>query len=104
MNISWQVKYIERITTQQRKILYYCIVDLLITIILCAIVLYYRWYGVIVTYFASTQALAQVNQVTAVSNNVFSIVDYYFILMFIDIVMLAIYLIRKRIDRKLTAS
>ncbi len=53
---------------KKRKLLYYFIANLLMTTILFSVIMYYKYYGVIVTYFA----LAQVNQVTAVKNSVFS--------------------------------
>ncbi|MGO4376163.1 LTA synthase family protein, partial [Paenibacillus sp. MCAF20] len=57
----------------KRKLVYYLIANLVMTLILFAVLMYYKYYGVIVTYFA----LAQVNQVTAVKNSVFSLMDPY---------------------------
>ncbi|WP_337926681.1 LTA synthase family protein [Paenibacillus caui] len=74
----------------KRKTLYYLIVNLLLTGIFFAAIMYYKYYGVIVTY----HALQQVNQVTAVKNSVFSLLDPYYLLIFIDIVVLGIVLIR----------
>jgi len=79
---------------KKRKILYYLIANLLITTILFAVIMYYKYYGVIVNYFA----LAQVNQVTAVKNSVFSLLDPYFLFIFVDVVILAILLIKKKGD------
>ncbi|MFC6333970.1 LTA synthase family protein [Paenibacillus septentrionalis] len=79
---------------KKRKMLYYLLANLLMTTILFAVIMYYKYYGVIVTYFA----LAQVNQVTAVKNSVFSLMDPYFLLIFIDIVILAVLLYRKKGD------
>ncbi len=45
------------------------------TLILFAVIMYYKYYGVIVTYLA----LEQVNQVTAVRNSVFSLMDPYYL-------------------------
>jgi len=79
---------------KKRKILYYLLANLLMTTILFAVIMYYKYYGVIVTYFA----LAQVNQVTAVKNSVFSLMDPYFLLIFVDVVILAALLIKKKGD------
>jgi len=78
---------------KKRKLIYYLIANLLMTTILFAVIMYYKYYGVIVTYFA----LAQVNQVTAVKKSVFSLLDPYFLFIFTDIVLLAIILFRKKI-------
>jgi len=77
---------------KKRKLLYYWIADLLMTSILFAVIMYYKYYGVIVTYFA----LAQVNQVTAVKNSVFSLMDPYFLFIYIDVVILAYFLFKKK--------
>ncbi|MFD0960644.1 LTA synthase family protein [Paenibacillus chungangensis] len=76
----------------KRKLLYYLIANLLMTTILFAVIMYYKYYGVIVTYFA----LAQVNQVTAVKNSVFSLMDPYFLFIFTDIVIIAILMMRRK--------
>ncbi|GKU77669.1 hypothetical protein L3i20_v220660 [Paenibacillus sp. L3-i20] len=75
----------------KRKMLYYLIANLTLTSILFAVIMYFKYYGVIVTYFA----LAQVNQVTAVKNSVFSLMDPYFLLIYIDVVILAIIMFRR---------
>ncbi|KAI7264853.1 hypothetical protein KC345_g8700 [Hortaea werneckii] len=49
--------------------------------------MYFKYYGVIVTYHAAEQ----VNQVTAVRNSVFSLMDPYYLLIFIDIIVLGFY-------------
>jgi len=79
---------------KKRKMLYYLIANLLMTTILFAVIMYYKYYGVIVTYFA----LAQVNQVTAVKNSVFSLMDPYFLFIFTDVVVLAALMIKKKRD------
>lgn len=76
----------------KRKLVYYLSANLLMTAILFAVLMYYKYYGVIVTY----SALNQVNQVTAVSNSVFSLMDPYYLLVFIDIVVMGYYLIRRQ--------
>src|SRR4029453_13411524 len=72
----------------KRKLIYYLIANLLMTLILFAVIMYYKYYGVIVTYLA----LEQVNQVTAVKNSVFSLMDPYYLLIFIDIIIMAVVL------------
>jgi len=75
----------------KRKLLYYLIANLTMTSILFAVIMYYKYYGVIVTYFA----LAQVNQVTAVKNSVFSLMDPYFLFIYTDVVILMFLMFRK---------
>lgn len=77
---------------KKRKFLYYLITNLLMTTILFAVIMYYKYYGVIVNYFA----LAQVNQVTAVKNSVFSLMDPYFLFIFTDVVVMFWFLFKKK--------
>jgi len=76
---------------RKRKMLYYFIANLCMTSIFFAVIMYYKYYGVIVTYFA----LAQVNQVTAVKNSVFSLLDPYFLFIYTDVVIMLWLLIKK---------
>lgn len=76
----------------KRKLIYYLIANLVMTLILFAVIMYYKYYGVIVTYLA----LEQVNQVTAVSNSVFSLMDPYYLLIFTDIIIMATLLFRRK--------
>ncbi|RAV19885.1 LTA synthase family protein [Paenibacillus contaminans] len=76
----------------KRKLGYYLSVNLLLTAVFFAVIMYYKYYGVIVTY----HALQQVNQVTAVSNSVFSLMDPYFLFIFIDILVFGYVLLRKK--------
>ena len=74
--------------------------------------MYYKYYGVIVTY----HALAQVNQVGTVKTSIFSLLDPYYLLMFADIIFFAVIFLRKKsaqrwktraaavIERKLLAA
>ena len=62
---------LNRMVRFQAKARAYMSVNLLLTAIFFAAIMYYKYYGVIVTY----HALEQVNQVTAVSNSVFSLMD-----------------------------
>ncbi|MBT2291262.1 LTA synthase family protein [Paenibacillus albidus] len=77
---------IERFASK-RKLGYYMTVNLLVTAIFFAAIMYFKYYGVIVTYHAAEQ----VNQVTAVSNSVFSLMDPYYLLIFTDIIVLGFY-------------
>ncbi|UVI30044.1 LTA synthase family protein [Paenibacillus spongiae] len=70
----------------KRKLMLYNAVNLLFTSIFFAVIMYYKYYGVIVTY----HALEQVNQVTAVKNSVFSLLDPYFLFIFTDIILLMV--------------
>lgn len=70
----------------------YTIFNLLLTAIFFAVIIYYKYYGVIATY----KALEQVNQVTAVSNSVFSLIDPQYLLIFTDIIVFGILLIRSK--------
>lgn len=75
----------------KRKLTYYLVANLVFTAIFFAVIMYYKYYGVIVTY----HALQQVNQVTAVKNSVFSLMDPYFLLIFVDIIVIGVFLFRK---------
>jgi len=68
--------------SSKRKMTAYLIVNLALTGIFFSVIMYYKYYGVIVTW----HALEQVNQVTAVKNSVFSLIDPYFLFIFSDIV------------------
>lgn len=70
----------------KRKLMLYNAVNLLFTSVFFAVIMYYKYYGVIVTY----HALEQVNQVTAVKNSVFSLLDPYFLFIFTDIIVLMV--------------
>ncbi|HEY0828411.1 MAG TPA: LTA synthase family protein, partial [Bacilli bacterium] len=70
----------------KRKLAAYMTVNLLLTTVFFAAIMYYKYYGVIVTY----HALQQVNQVTEVKGSVFSLADPYFLLIYVDIVVLTI--------------
>jgi len=90
----WMVFCLIEWFATKRKMLMYLIVNLLLTGIFFAVIMYYKYYGVIVTY----KALEQVNQVTAVKNSVFSLLDPYFLFIFTDILIVAYLLFRYRKD------
>lgn len=74
------------------KMVMYLLVNLLFTIIYFAALMYYKYYGVIVTY----HALAQINQVGTVKTSIFTLIDPYYLLMFADIIILAAIVFRKK--------
>lgn len=76
----------------KRKLGFYLAINLVVTGIFFAVVMYYKYYGVIVTY----RALEQVNQVTAVKNSVFSLIHPYYLLIFTDVIVLAVYLFKSK--------
>ncbi|EES74305.1 arylsulfatase [Paenibacillus sp. oral taxon 786 str. D14] len=85
--------------SSKRKIGLYLTVNLIVTAIFFAAVMYHKYYGVIVNY----TALQQVNQVTAVKNSVFSLLAPYYLLIFVDIVVIGFWLFRKKRAEKLKA-
>lgn len=76
----------------KRKLALYVAVNFLVTAILFAAIMYYKYYGVIVTY----HALEQVNQVTAVKDSVFTLLDPYYLFIFLDIILFTLLLSRKK--------
>lgn len=86
----------------KRKLLVYLIANLLLTGILFGVFMYFKYYGVIATYLA----FDQVNQVTAVSNSVVSLMDPYYLFIFLDTIVLGYYLLRpkKAVDWKQRSS
>lgn len=92
----WMIFCLIEYFATKRKIMAYMIVNLLLTGLIFAVIMYYQYYGVIVTY----HALDQVNQVTAVSNSVFSLLHPYYLLIFTDIILLVGLSFRKQ-TRKL---
>jgi|GEM_PF-79331 len=91
----WAVFCLIEWFASKRKLIAYLIVNLALTGIFFSVIMYYKYYGVIATW----HALEQVNQVTAVKNSVFSLIDPYFLFIFSDIVVfiyLLIYGRRKR--------
>lgn len=83
--------------SSKRKMGIYLTVNLVVTAVFFAAIMYHKYYGVIVTY----HALQQVNQVTAVSNSVFSLLAPYYLLIFLDILIIGFLLIRKKKAEKL---
>lgn len=73
----------------RRKVLYYMIANLMLTILFFSVLMYYKYYGIIATY----HALKQADKVTKVGNSTYSLMDPYYLLIFFDIFVLAAFLI-----------
>lgn len=84
---AWALFCLIEAFASKRKLGYYMLVNLCVTAIFFAAIMYFKYYGVIVTYHAAEQ----VNQVTAVRNSVFSLMDPYYLLIFADIIILGMY-------------
>ncbi|MRN52896.1 LTA synthase family protein [Paenibacillus monticola] len=76
----------------KRKFLYYMIANLFITLIYFAVLMYYKYYGVIVTY----HALEQAGKVTQVGESTYSLLDPYYLFIFVDIVVFMCYMFRPK--------
>ncbi|XEC94699.1 LTA synthase family protein [Paenibacillus tarimensis] len=81
----WVIFCLIELMASRRKLALYMAVNLLLTSVFFAAIMYYKYYGVIVTY----HALMQVNQVTEVKDSVFSLIDPQYMLIFIDIIVLS---------------
>jgi len=88
----WMLFCLIEFFVKRHKILAYLILNLLITGLFFAVIMYFQYYGVIATY----RALDQVNQVTAVTNSVFSLLHPQFLLIFTDVVLWFFLLLRHR--------
>ncbi|MFC4811280.1 LTA synthase family protein [Paenibacillus sp. GCM10023250] len=89
----WIVFCCIELIARKRKMLYYLISNLLITLLYFTVVIYYKYYGVIVTY----HALHQADKVTKVRESTYSLLDPYYLLFFVDIVILgAVYFWTRR--------
>ncbi|MBD2844770.1 LTA synthase family protein [Paenibacillus sp. IB182496] len=88
----WVIFCLIETFARRRKLLYYMMVNVLLTTLFFAAIMYYKYYGVIVTY----HALMQVNQVTEVKDSVFTLIDPQYMLIFIDILVLAVLLFARR--------
>ncbi len=69
---------------KKRKLLYYTIANLLFTLLYFTVLMYYKYYGIIVTYHAISQA----DKVAQVGNSTYSLMDPYYLLIFVDILVL----------------
>lgn len=77
----------------KRRMWIYLAMNLLLSGIFFAAIMYYKYYGVIVNY----HALAQVNQVASVKSSMFSLLDPYYLFIFADVLVIGGILIRRRI-------
>lgn len=73
---------------RKRKIAVYMAVDVVLTSVYFAAIMYHKYFGIVVTY----RALQQANQVTEVNASVFNLMHPYFLLIYMDIVVLGILL------------
>ncbi|GLX69947.1 hypothetical protein MU1_42930 [Paenibacillus glycanilyticus] len=73
----------------KRKMYYYLIVNLMFTVLYFSILMYYKYYGIIVT----TDALSQADKVTQVGESTYSLMDPYYMLIFLDIIVIAVVLL-----------
>lgn len=96
MPLIWLLFCLVEMFSSKRKIPIYLTLNVGITAIFFATIMYYKYYGVIVTY----HALNQLNQVTAVKDSVVTIIDPYFILIFIDLLVLSIWYYKSKNGRK----
>ncbi|GAB2723080.1 LTA synthase family protein [Paenibacillus thermoaerophilus] len=76
----------------KRKLLYYWIVNLLLTGVFFAVMLYYKYYGVIATY----HALDRVNQVKAVSDSVYTLLNPTYLIVFADIAIIGVLMVWRK--------
>jgi phosphoglycerol transferase MdoB-like AlkP superfamily enzyme len=88
----WVFFCLVELVAPKRKLGAYLIVDLLLTSVYFAVIMYYKYFGIIVTYHAARQ----INQLGEVKSSVFSLMHPYFLLIYTDIVLLALALLCSR--------
>lgn len=79
----------------KRKMVYYLAVNLLFTVLYFSILMYYKYYGIIVT----ADALTQADKVTQVGESTYSLMDPYYLLIFLDIIVMGIVLLLPRFKK-----
>lgn len=84
--IIWAIFAVIELLATKRKLGFYLFVNLLLTAVYFAVIMYYKYFGIIVTY----HALAQVGQVGEVKGSVFQLMHASFLLIFIDIVLIGL--------------
>lgn len=92
---AWVLFCLIELFASKRKLGWYVTANIVVTAVLFAVIMYYKYYGVIVTY----HALEQVNQVTAVKDSVFTLLAPYYLLIFTDVIILFYVIFRKKIAR-----
>ncbi|QAY65739.1 LTA synthase family protein [Paenibacillus protaetiae] len=80
----------------RRKLLYYLIVNLVISILYLSLIMYYEHYGIIATF----HVLGQMDQAHAVQKSIFSLIHPVYFILFIDFIVLAFMFIRKQTAKK----
>ena len=83
---------IELINSQKLKAIIYVIIDLLLSILFIAVLIYKGYYG----YIANIYAFALLDQVGTVQDSVVSLFDPIYLLLFVDFIILVIYAIFRR--------
>lgn len=82
----WAAFALIELLADKRKTLAYAIVDLIYTAVYFAVIMYYKYFGIIVTY----HAISQIGQVKEVKGSVFQLMHPYFLLIFADLVVIAL--------------
>lgn len=82
---------VEVLSSQKMKNVLYISVNILLSIILLSLLLYYNYYGYIVTY----HVFSQVGQVGAVKDSVLQLIEPIYFLLFADFVLLFVYFFAK---------
>ncbi|MNW37095.1 Lipoteichoic acid synthase [compost metagenome] len=72
----------------KRKILYYMAANLLFSLIYFAVLMYYKYYGVIATY----HALGQAKKITNVGESTYSLITPYYLFIFLDIIFFILFM------------
>lgn len=82
----WAAFALIEMLADRRKTLAYAIVNLIYTCVYFAVIMYYKYFGIIVTY----HAFSQIGQVKEVKGSVFQLMHPYFLLIFADLVVMAL--------------
>lgn len=80
----WTVFCLIEWFAKKRKLLYYTLANLVLTLLYFTVLMYFKYYGIIVTYHALNQA----DKVADVGNSTYSLMDPYYLLIFMDIIIL----------------
>jgi len=88
----WAAFALIELLADRRKTLAYAMVNLIFTCVYFAVIMYYKYFGIIVTY----HAFSQIGQVKEVKGSVFQLMHPYFLLIFADLVVMALLAARHR--------
>ena len=88
----WLLLAILELVFVRGKVIWYLVINLVLTTVYFSAIMYYHYYGVIVTY----HALGQINQVTAVKDSVFSLLHPEYLLLYTDIIVVGVGLFASR--------